>query len=64
MYGGKVTIEYGDKILTGMITSIEFESISIGECMRGNVGFVVDNLVLKEQVTKKPEKEEYNWRYE
>jgi len=64
MYNGTVVINFKDHEITGRVTSIEFEPVSIGEVMRGNVSFVADDLKKVEEVTKKPEKEEYNWRYE
>lgn len=60
-----VIIINGNRTIRGRVTSIEFEQGSIGEVFRGTVSFYIDDIKdEKEQVTKKPEKEEYNWRYE
>lgn len=60
-----VVINNGNRTIKGRVTSIEFGPIGIGEIPHGTVSFYIDDIEdEKEQVTKQPEKEEYNWRYE
>lgn len=59
-----VVINNGNRTIKGRVTSIEFGPIGIGEVPHGTVDFQVMDIEDKEQVTKQPEKEEYNWRYE
>ena len=59
-----VVINNGNRTIKGIVTSIEFGPIGIGEVPHGTVSFYIGDIEdEKEEVAKKPE-EEYNWRYE